>query len=660
MEYLTTEQVAMLESISERGIRKRIENKKYPGAQTEIQNGITRYLIPVTELSEKARQVYLLQKQQEAATAPKRRGRKKKQMTEPEPVRREINLAELEVRFGKGRAAEIMEEMNFRARVVESFLYEKPDGMKKRDWADELVAQRSINRATLYRWVEKYKDGHNPLALLDMRVARYAGAERETGQKSFHPLAVDYLKYVWLSDRQYSAQEAWEMTRDMADAMDWKIGSLRVANRILQTIPPAYACYWREGQKAWEKKFMPKLKRKPPERFLEVCEFDHTKGDFFCEHNGKAIRPWITAILDVATRMIVGVAIGETANTASIGLAYRQMAIQYGPCEVAYMDNGADFKSKVILGHRCEEFDYSPMLQGLMGQLGTEPRYCIPEFPWSKGHVERWFGFINRRFSKQQPGWCGSKPSERPAGFDEKKMLKAGKLPNLEREVVPAFLEMVEWYNTKHIHSALGMTPQEKFQQCETNALPVDARVVDMLLLPLKVAATVTTQGIRFKNGLYWHEDMREYVGTKVHLRYDPTDMAYIYCFDLDTGQLLFAARDRDVVPMFDEEVATEHAERQGRARREAKRVRQQLAENLEDVVKGSGQKSTYTSAVEPVTNVKRITGYEKSAAVVAEARQKSAEQKKPERTTSGQEATSLETYVFKKSQDALRRMGLA
>ncbi|CUS45917.1 TniA putative transposase [hydrothermal vent metagenome] len=88
----------------------------------------------------------------------------------------------------------------------------------------------------------------------------------------------------------------------------------------------------RFGRRAAWLKFGIFERRSPPERPLEEVEVDHCLIDLVVVHpeSGRALgRPWLTALLDRATRMIVGVHLSfEAPSYASL-----QRALAHSPVE---------------------------------------------------------------------------------------------------------------------------------------------------------------------------------------------------------------------------------------------------------------------------------------------------------------------------------------
>lgn len=202
-------------------------------------------------------------------------------------------------------------------------------------------------------------------------------------------------------------------------------------------------CLLREGKDRWCRKYMPHLefdysKLQPGAVYLS----DHTQCDFWVTYKGKQIRPWLTAVIDSASRRVVGTHLGpsphQDAILSALRMAFRDCAIP----EKLHIDQGKDFTSKLITGMSKRERDAirrelgvdwqavlkreselvsadDPRWLGLTGELGIAVKFAIPYSPWSKAIVERWFKTFHDQFGRTVSTYCGSSVLKRPACLAE-------------------------------------------------------------------------------------------------------------------------------------------------------------------------------------------------------------------------------------------------
>jgi len=237
------------------------------------------------------------------------------------------------------------------------------------------------------------------------------------GIRYCHSLVLHHAKREgWLWPRSYSATRAWLVKED--------------------DIPFTHLC--RYGWREYAHRYMPYEEQ--DWELVEPGQFyvaDHHQCDFWVTFDKKLIRPWLTAVQDCRSRRIVGWRIGAAPHQEAILLAMR-MAFHEGVPEVMRIDNGKDFKSKVITGitkdglRRIREelreqgFDWKKVLRrrlldcddvrwkGMAAELDIKLIFAIPYSPWSKGTLERWFGTFEAQHGKTYPTYCGNTPANRP------------------------------------------------------------------------------------------------------------------------------------------------------------------------------------------------------------------------------------------------------
>lgn len=132
---------------------------------------------------------------------------------------------------------------------------------------------------------------------------------------------------------------------------------------------------------------------------------------------------------------------------------------------------------------------------------------------------------MHDKFSRFQVGYCGNKPENRHEGFDQRKLLKAGKLMSMEK-LVELFGAWVEEYNNT-VHGALKDTPSNVAASNEYfRPGIVDRRVLDVLFMK-RQHVKVHPGYIRLFGRDYWTfgTDVDWLVGKYVDVWYDYSDM---------------------------------------------------------------------------------------------------------------------------------------
>lgn len=150
-------------------------------------------------------------------------------------------------------------------------------------------------------------------------------------------------------------------------------------------------------------------KKDEPHRVLERVEVDHTPLDVIAlsSQGGVLGRPYLTVLIDVASRMILGIWISFQPPNSGAVLRALKVAISSktkllkklkikgpyeaeGMIESLFLDNGLEF--------------HGDDLEGVAMDLRIELVYCPRRKPRFKGVVERWLKEVNYRFMHLLPG----------------------------------------------------------------------------------------------------------------------------------------------------------------------------------------------------------------------------------------------------------------
>lgn len=660
--WLTTSQVAFYEGKTNRTIEYRIEQNKY---EYRIERGIgniRRYLINPASMSEKARKAYL----KELADASIAESTKLEPPKRIKPSPDSDVLGTIVRRYGEEGLSKIVDRQKL---VREVLAIRKSRVPNRTQIIKELAEEAGINLSSLYRWVDLYLQ-HGQDGLIHGNVLRQVVKLTETPltreYESFDPLAQDYIIVIHLTNRKHSIKKCYDLTLKESRINSWKVGSYQTACRIIQDIPMEFKDYHRRGKDFWKQEHMTRALREDPQYNNEVWEADHTRMDFFINYEGRALRPWLTLIVDARSRVVVGWCISTQANSETIGLTYRHAILPkkgspiYGMPKFNLIDNGTDFTSKRILGNRDPKFSQeaeSNHLQGLFERLGIITLTCAIRNGPGKGRVERKFRDINSGFYRDNPGWCGANPKERPEGFNEKKLLKENKLSTFQ-QVIEDFKVFIDQLNNTY-HSEIGMTPMEKYLQGERWKEEVPSiRTLDMWLLR-GAARIVHKVGIMFKGNIY--DDpvaLCGYSKEQIDIYYDPADMNQVYACN-DEGGFIGELPLKERRPYItSEEDMYKHIGQQKKTESHVRKYKEERQGRLDEAGVKT-RKRTHKAATgdnnEPI-KVVQISKDEVTAKEISKARNRKPEAKKPDKLSPHDE------YVKRRSDpiiEEMRRMNL-
>ena len=267
--------------------------------------------------------------------------------------------------------------------------------------------------------------------------------------------------------------------------------------------------------------------------------------------HGKPFRPEITAIIDVATRRMVGWSIDLAESGWAVLDAVRMSACECGIPAIFYVDNGSGYKNQ-MMGAKG---------RGVMARLNTEMSHALPYNSQAKGLIERSHQTLWVKAAKKLPSYIGK-------DMDAEASNKMHKLTRSEIKKFGVSKSLISWtdflafadevvrdYNNKP-HSALKritdpvtfkkrhLSPLEVWNAALEMGAPID-RVEDWdaedLFRPYE-ECKVRRGEIQLFSNRYFSPDLAEYHGDTVLVGYDIHNADQITVRD-DDGRLICYAK---------------------------------------------------------------------------------------------------------------------
>lgn len=351
----------------------------------------------------------------------------------------------------------------------------------------------------------------------------------------------------------------------------------KTINRLLSHIPPQMILYARKGYREWRAQYGLFVMRDRPLLVNESWQGDHHKFDLFVritirkEQGGKiyekeiAVRPTLTAWIDSATSVFVGLVISITPNSDTIAEAFCRAAVLKPDSSIrglpgcVIVDCGKDYKSKLFEDAPAELISFAPDETelnkrfaglGLLPALGVKVKHALPYHPQSKP-IERCFGTLERKWISKLPGWCRNSIADRPDNFQKTliSLLSNRELLTLE-EFVSHFQDTIlpEYHCTVDAEttvpelpgwqlSATSMPPLKRYNFLEkAKTITPDWSTISILKLHHSTEHKVGRWGIRFCNTYYQADELAYIVGEKVDILfhrvqppYAPSSLTIIY-----------------------------------------------------------------------------------------------------------------------------------
>lgn len=263
------------------------------------------------------------------------------------------------------------------------------------------------------------------------------------------------------------------------------------------------------------------------ERMNQLWEIDASPADALLVDG----RYTVYAIIDVWSRRAM-FSVSKTATSGAALALLRRAVLEWGVPEALKTDNGSDFKS-----HRFFQF---------LRDMEVYRPPVAPHSPEKKPFVERVIRELQRQLIATLPGFVGHNVADRKK-IEEKKTL-AQRLGVSDAETFKVSLNadglqaaIDHWVEYKYMQTAHrgieGKTPLQMVISSPVKPRMVeDVRALDMLLSPIAEGnegfRNITKKGIRVAGIQYVGSGMELYVGKRVLVRHDPSDLGRVFLFN--------------------------------------------------------------------------------------------------------------------------------
>ena len=501
--------------------------------------------------------------------------------------------------------------------VVREFLqYNEGD---RTTYAEEFAQQHlGKGQRTLYRYTKAYLEAsawadkmmkESGVAFEFFKVLCLCRKPKESGTfPSVKPEVKQVIKNIWFNEdfaRNLGTREMlYEKLAAVADLNGWeRIPSYQTVTRYInflmedQGLKNAYFLASR-GSREYKNKVMVKGSRDT--KGLQVMQIvmgdEHT---FDCwvsykQPNGKviAIKPKLVAWVDMRSRAIMGDLLCKDANSDILKQSLLKMMYSEpgGIPEYLYIDNGKDYTAKTMTGRDRNDrsgMSFDDGAKGFYKSIGIKDDHrALPYEPWSKGQIERFFRTVCNKFTRWMKSYTGtltgSKTSDK-VDKDIKRMLERGELLTIEA----FYEEWHRWLTEVYQHTEHGglkkmgeayKTPYECFMKEDRYFQAPPPKSYASMLMMRSDNVLVRNIGICKWGYEYRSDDLCDYIGSKVDIKYDPEDMAVLYVFD-KKGKRICEAYCQELLqisPKVSQKALEDHLRMQ---KRQQKRDRERLEE---------------------------------------------------------------------------------
>lgn len=318
-----------------------------------------------------------------------------------------------------------------------------------------------------------------------------------------------------------------------------------VFNRFVRSIDSQQLYMAQKGLRKWEDKYQHTCIRDKPTEVNEIWFGDHHIFDLtvaYKEQKGKIIygRPWLTAITDAASDVVVGWVISVRPNRYTIAESFCRAAAFtmdseiHGLCQNLYCDRGRDYCSMLIEGKDFKLRTHPdthmylnrPFFDNaLLPALNVNMRHARGYRGRSKP-IERLFGVFEKRYISQLPNYLGSSIDARP--YDFSKELKHLETINgylTMESFVRVWDEIIlpDYHSNPYENTTAPMDRYRSLPKADTITPDWNTLAVFKTERP---PHKVHQNGIHYLNDIYWNRALEPYVNKEV-LIYDFDDTFY-------------------------------------------------------------------------------------------------------------------------------------
>lgn len=556
--FLPVNMVAPLLEVSERAIRKMIVADRVKARQaTNPHGGRPKWEISLDSLPKEAQERYWEQQRiAEQVAKAKRGGRPSKAKLEARAKAEAEAAAVIEANKVYLEAPDWQKsEVDRRVYIVES-----TKGMSQKEamaWIDQYNLQRceedqvKCSLPTLCRWRKAYKEGG--------KNALMTGYGKRKGQSIIEQDVWDVFYSVYATEGKVSAKTAWLVARGYyKEHYEGECPSLSAFEYRLKhdpNITEQDIYYARNGASAYNRKYGYYVERDLSRMTAGECAVgDHMQFDLMVQMpDGKVVRPWLTAWVDMKSRKFLGwYAHPEAPNSNHVFQSFYYMVSEFGLVKTVYVDNGKDYRAKDFAGGRprYDDQEKKRIVSCLTADLGINVIFAQIYNGQAKV-IERRFQDHHNWFERLFEGYTGTniayKPEALKKQIKQRKILPWDRFITLLEQFIPT-LDRVPFGAKAHFSK---LSPQEIWNADNPTLRRVSK---DSLALFCMRSSDVRVgrNGVKHPKSkiTYWAPELCTIKGELVCLRCDPCNPAEAWVFSEKDELICLAHAEEGINPL--------------------------------------------------------------------------------------------------------------
>ena len=402
------------------------------------------------------------------------------------------------------------------------------------------------SRGSVYRWHKMLDDTDDYTRL----IPGYDYGENDKSA-SLTPQEEIVFKSLLLNPNKTNIGKAIKLTKYILKSKGFEVvASDRTFRRFANNYRKKHYDEWvfaREGEKALKDKVLPYITRDISK--LEVGDVLVADGHRLAvqclnPYTGKPCRPTLIGYLDWKSTALVGYEIMLEENTQAISSALRNSIINLGKIpKICYQDNGKAFRSKFFTGDFRESG-----INGLFNKLDITPVFAQPYNARAKV-IERFFRELQDGFERLMPSFVGSNIIDKPAYLKRNEKIHKNNhnrfIPTIEQLTYMLDCYM-DFHRSLECPNFKGKTIGEVFDEGKGSG--VDIKELDNLMMSKEIK-TIYRNGIKFLKADYYNDCLYGQKG-RVIIKYSLSDLTKIKVFSLNNEYICDAERVMPINPM--------------------------------------------------------------------------------------------------------------
>lgn len=505
-DFLTASQAASLEGCSDKTIKRNCISGKYPSAKKEKINGGEGWLIPITDLSKNAQKAYAKQFVVQTLA-----DSSVKDLVVVKPVLQDDEYSQLWEKFDrkgsnfKKMAHEALEVLLAYVTLIEA-------GASAKHAESAIKASHNVSRATIYRSLNLTRN-HPRAHWLPLLCPQYHGGR---GRDECTPEAYAFMLALKSQSPHTKLSVILREAAKVGAAKGWKLPSRDILSRRFKEAP---SFLFKEDAEL--KRSFPAVERDYANLDLHQCwESDGCRADVWCHwEDGTVSRPFVIAIRDVRTRLVLALRVCKNPNTeAVLGVFGMAMARTQAIPRYFKLDNGREYANKMFTGQQKTRYRFKTSheeARGILTLLGVKVLWSEPGHGQDKP-IESWWNVVHENCDKSPMfvgAYCGKDVLSKPEQFHQDKAVPVGTYG------AKLIMTVKEYEQRPHRGSGMNMhTPLKVFEELALTTItnkptPAQIRLCKMGVKSLsldKKNASINFKMDGFPEMSYWDEALAD------------------------------------------------------------------------------------------------------------------------------------------------------